>query len=82
MGYVLTVIACIISFSVGYFIAESKDEAESKDKNDMCMTCEYCKAIGTNGNMKVTTNCPLWGDAYTRPVTCACYKPRKEEVEN
>lgn len=32
MGYVLTVIACIISFSVGYFTAESKDEAETKDK--------------------------------------------------
>lgn len=76
MGYVLTVIACIISFSVGYFIAESKD------KNDMCMTCEYCEAISTNGMMKVTTNCPLWGDAYNRPVTCARYKPRKEEIEN
>ena len=76
MGYVLTVIACIISFSVGYFIAETKD------KNDMCMTCEYCEAIVTNGNMKVTTNCPLCGDTYNRPVTCACYKPRKEEIEN
>lgn len=76
MGYVLTVIACIISFFIGYFIAKSKD------KNDMCTTCEYCEAINTNGKMKVTTDCPLYGDAYSRPVTCACYKPRKEEIEN
>lgn len=80
MGYVLTSIACIISFSVGYFIAKPKDKNEGE--NDMCSTCEYCDAINTNGMLKVTTNCPLWGDTYSRPVTCARYKPRKEEIEN
>ena len=72
----------VIGTIIGHLLFEMFTYSkEDKTGMNMCTTCEHCTAIDGDGLRVATESCPLEYNHYSYPVTCACYKPRKEEIE-
>ena len=83
MQLLLSLLACLAGAIIGQILAEilTCDKKDRAGKN-LCTTCEHCMAIDGDGYRVTTESCPLEYNSYSYPVTCTCYKPRKEEIED
>lgn len=83
MELILSLTLCFSGAVIGHLLFDMFTyKKEDKTGTDMCTTCEHCIAIDGNGLRVATKSCPLEYDQYSYPVTCTCYKPRKEEIED
>ena len=83
MELVLSLALCVSCAVIGHLLFEMLTYNKGdKPGADMCTTCEHCIAIDVNGFRVATGSCPLKYNQYSYPVTCTCYKPRKEEIED
>ena len=83
MELILSLILCFSCALIGHLLFEMLTyKKENKTGACMCTTCEHCIAIDGNGFRVATKSCPLEYDQYSCPVTCTCYKPRKEEIKD
>lgn len=83
MGLILSLTLCFSGAVIGHLLFELLTyKKEDKTEMNMCTICEHCIAIDGNGLRVATESCPLEHNQHSYPVTCSCYKPRKEEIED
>lgn len=83
MGLILSLALCVSGAVIGHLLFEMLTyKKEDKTETYMCTTCEHCIAIDGNGFRVATGSCPLKYNQDRYPVTCTCYKPRKEEIKD
>lgn len=82
MELILSLTLCVSGAVIGYLLFELFTYKKEDKTGMMCTTCEHCTAIDSNGLRVATESCPLEYHQHSYPVTCTCYKPRKEEIED